>query len=294
MAALDLPDDSLRCPLPLFQLPKPSSAFPYNVSAWAQLLKSCPSMDKNWFLLGLEYGFDIGCYPKKLVSCKRNMPSAFAHSEIIDNYLKEEISLRSIAGPFKSPPFPNLHINRFGVIPKSTLGKWRLITDLSYPFVATVNDGVPSDLCHVTCKGIQSATDKAMRHGKGALMFWKEKYYVDLALPFGLSRAPNIFNRGADLLEWAFSDSDLVCEDDIQHYYDDFFNVGPPGSDQCQVTQETYLAVCDYLGVPVEHSETIGATTCLKYLGFILDSEQLEIRLPKEKQDKVLRALTVW
>ena len=27
-------------------------------------------------------------------------------------------------------------------------------------------------------------------------MFWKNKYYVDLALPFGLCKAPNIFNRG--------------------------------------------------------------------------------------------------
>ena len=112
---------------------------------------------------------------------------------------------------------------------------------------------------------------------------------MDLAFPFGLSRAPNIFNRGADLLEWVFSD-----EDDIQHYYDDFLNVGPPGSDQCQLAQDTCLAVCDYLGVHVEHSKTISATTSLKYLSFILDSEQLEIRLPKEKQDKVLRALSAW
>ena len=27
-------------------------------------------------------------------------------------------------------------------------------------------------------------------------MFWKNKYYVDLALPFGLCKAPNIFNGG--------------------------------------------------------------------------------------------------
>ena len=54
------------------------------------------------------------------------------------------------------------------------------------------------------------------------------------------------------------------------------------------------FTVCDYLGVPVEHSKMISATTSLKYLSFILDSEWLEIRLPKEKQDKVLRALSAW
>ena len=156
LAASELTDVSLRCPRLLFQLPKPALVSPYNVYACAQLLKSCPSIDKNWFLSGLECGFDIGCFPKKLVSCKRNMPSAYAHSEIVDNYLKEELAFGSIAGPFKSPPFPNLHINRFGVIPKSTPGKWCLITDLSYPFGASVNDGIPSELCYVTCKGILS------------------------------------------------------------------------------------------------------------------------------------------
>ena len=170
LAASELTDVSLRCPLLLFQLPESALVSPYNVYAWAQLLKSCPSIDKNWFLSGLEYRFGIGCIPKKLVSCKHNMPCAYAHSEIVDNYLKEELSFGSIAGPFKSPPFPNLHINRFGVIPKSTPGKWRLINYLSYPFGASVNDGIPSELCYVTCKEIQSAIDKVMHYGKGALM----------------------------------------------------------------------------------------------------------------------------
>ena len=26
-------------------------------------------------------------------------------------------------------------------------------------------------------------------------MFWKDHYYEDLAFPFGVSKAPNIFNR---------------------------------------------------------------------------------------------------
>ena len=125
-------------------------------------------------------------------------------------------------------------------------------------------------------------------------MFWKDSNYVDLALPL-VYPEPQIFLTGGPIcLEWVFSDAESVCEDDIQHYYDDFLNVGPPGSDQCQLAQDTCLAVCDYLGVPVEHSKTISATTSLKYLGFILDSEQLEIRLPKEKQDNVLRASSAW
>ena len=59
-----------------------------------------------------------------LSSSKKNMPSAYQHPKIIDNYLKEEIEYGCIAGPFDSAPFKNFHINQFGIIPKSTPGKW--------------------------------------------------------------------------------------------------------------------------------------------------------------------------
>ena len=70
----------------------------------------------------------------------------------------------------KEPPLPNLHINRFGVIPKSTLGKLRLLTDLAYRQGSSVNDSIPKELCCITCKGIQEAIDKIMRLGRGALL----------------------------------------------------------------------------------------------------------------------------
>ena len=31
---------------------------------------------------------------------------------------------------------------------------------------------------------------------------WRNAYYIDLALPFGLSSAPAIFNSVAELVEW--------------------------------------------------------------------------------------------
>ena len=33
-------------------------------------------------------------------------------------------------------------------------------------------------------------------------MKWRNQYYVDLALPFGLRSAPFIFNAIADMVEW--------------------------------------------------------------------------------------------
>ena len=54
-----------------------------------------------------------------------------------------------------SPPFPlgmahaaAWQMSRFGVILKHhTLGKWRLIVDLSFPAGASINDGIDPSLC---------------------------------------------------------------------------------------------------------------------------------------------------
>ena len=86
-------------------------------------------------LEGLRHGFYLGFSPsQKLKSAKKNKPSAAQHPSVVDQYLANEVSLGRVAGPFSAPPFPNLHVSSFGVIPKrGQPGKWRLIVDLSSP-----------------------------------------------------------------------------------------------------------------------------------------------------------------
>ena len=94
---------------------------------------------RNSFRLGFQHS-------KKLKSAKSNKASANQHSEVIDCYLANEVSLGRVAGPFSSPPFPNLHVSSFGVIPKKGQpGKWRFIVDLSSPSGLSVNDGIDPD-----------------------------------------------------------------------------------------------------------------------------------------------------
>ena len=54
-----------------------------------------------------------------MTSATQNMHSACSHTEIVDDYLLKELKRGSIAGPFNALPSPSLHINRFGLIPKS-------------------------------------------------------------------------------------------------------------------------------------------------------------------------------
>ena len=46
------------------------------------------------------------------------MHLATTHQDVIDEYLKQEVQLGNILGPFPKPTAPAVHINHFGVIPK--------------------------------------------------------------------------------------------------------------------------------------------------------------------------------
>ena len=45
-------------------------------------------------------------------------------------------------------------------------------------------------------------------------MKWRDKYYVDMALPFGLCSAPYIFTSIADMVKWILTHNyrvDFLC-----------------------------------------------------------------------------------
>ena len=142
-------------------------------------------------------------------------------------YIEDELRKSRFLGPFHNSHSQNLHLNRFGVIPKGhNTGKWRLITDLSYPESASVNDGIDPSLCSLKYILVDMISQTIVRLGKGGTLLakvdieaayrlvpvhpqdtqlqavkWNDRVYVDPMLPFGLRSAPKIFNAIADALE---------------------------------------------------------------------------------------------
>ena len=294
----------------------PLAISPLNYYFWNLLLSNYDYQDKQWLLRGLRFGFDIGTSDGVLKSATRNCLSASTQPHIITNYLQEETDFGTMLGPLDVPPYSDLHINRFGVIPKSTPGTFRLITDLSFPRHCSVNDLIPDSQAEVSYTGIPEAIDLIMPLGKGALlakfdirrayrllpvksqqrhmlgMQWQGKFYIDLALPFGLRSAPKIFTRFADALQFLLEKE--VCVSNLQHYLDDFFLVGPPNSNICKRHLEACFSLCETLGVPIAQDKTEGPSTCITYLGFKLDSVEQELQLPQEKLVQVRAKLSVW
>jgi len=121
-------------------------------------------------------------------------------------------------------------------------------------------------------------------------MKWRNQYYVDLALPFGLRSAPFIFNSIADLVEWILVHSHHIPA--LLHYLDDFITAGPPDSPQCAHNLAVALAVCKRLGLPLHPGKYMGPATVLVVLGIELDS--VRIGFCEEKLSPLKDLISSW
>ena len=294
------------------------SVCPFNMSVWDELAANFPSiLRRDYVSNGLKHGFSLGYVPGPLISAKENNKSARDHPEVIRKYLENELSHRSIAGPFSTPPITNLHFSRFGVIPKKEPNKFRLILDLSHPLNASVNAGIPDECATVSYTRLDHIIEKIVRFGKGTLlgkwdvsrayrnipvqdsdrallgMRWEGKIFVDLTLSFGGRSCPAIFTEVADVL--AFICSVGLNFTELDHYLDDFISIC---RNRCvSIAREEFLAMLRTLGilkVPVADDKTVLPTTVIEFIGIILDSINLEARLSKEKLRDFSELLLSW
>ena len=92
----------------------------------------------------------------------------------------------------------------------------------------------------------------------------------------------SLVNAVADALEWYLRQSGI---DDVEHYLDDFIVIGPPNSSQCQSAMAILDNVCRQLRLPIAEHKRDSPTTCLTFLGIVIDTLKGELRLPTEKLD---------
>ena len=257
---------------------------PLQLAEFQHELAHHPHRAKVQYVLdGIAHGFSSGFNASwvALRSSLRNMRSATEHPDVIDEYLATEIAKGRVAGPFATPPF---------LIPKKGQpGKWRLILDLSSPTQHSVNDGIPKDPFSLQYISVDDAIKILMALGPGALMAkfdvespyrnvamrpdehylfgmrWRDLFFIDLALPFGLRSAPFIFNSIADMVEWILKVNYSVRY--LLHYLDDFLSLGPAGSSACAGRITIARSVFSRLGLPLYPSKCEGPTPVLIFLG---------------------------
>ena len=246
------------------------------------------------------------------------MQSANQHSEVVSQYLAEEIAAGRLLGPFPLEMAQSAywHISRFGVIPKQNKpGQWRLIVDLSFPEGASVNSGIDQSLCSLTYTKVEEVAQAVFDLGQGSelakadikaayrlvpvhpqdrpllAMQWQGKVYVDKALPFGLRSAPKLFNAIADAIEWVAKNQGASH---LWHYLDDYITIGRAGTGECEFNKRIFHHVCSRLGVPLAVDKCEGPTTCLTFLGIEIDTVAMELRLPQVKLARLKGEISAW
>ena len=243
------------------------------------------------------------------------MKSAMDNPQVVTQYLESECRAGRVVGPLSIEEFPFVHISRFGVIPKSTPGKWRLIVDMSSPEGGSINNGIQETVCSLSYATVEDATQGIVNYGMGAFlikidirnayrvvpvhpddrwlmgMLWKGSLFVDTALPFGLRSAPKIFTALADAAEWIARQRGVEF---VIHYLDDFLIVTSADTNQGEHALRILLETFECLGLPVAWDKLEGPSTCLTFLGFELDTRRMETRLPSHKLEVTRREVQQW
>ena len=204
-------------------------------------------------------------------------------------------------------------LNPIGVAEGKYSKKKRLIVDLSAPHDNpnnfSLNDLIDKQEYSLQYVNIDQAIDIVKKLGLGSLMCktdisdafklvlihpslwpfhaikWEEKYYFYTRLVFGSRSSPKIFDTLSRAICWIAIN--VFHEKNILHLLDDFLTTDPSDF-MADRTMALVLMLFKTLNIPIASHKTEGTpTTCLAYLGIILDSNKLEACLPLNKVERI-------
>jgi len=176
---------SCKCGYPPSQLPTPVKS-PSQLGSLHSLiscslahtmLRDHPNRPLVQFAVqGICQGFCIGFTwpPESLKSVRKNLEGAEQLPTVINDYISSELAMGHVVGSFPPHTVLQVHISRFGVIPKGQTGRWRLIVDLSQPKSHSVNDGISKPLCSLKYITIDEAI-KSIIQGSTIGKDWYQK-----------------------------------------------------------------------------------------------------------------------
>ena len=287
----------------------PSLPTPINAFVLQQMLTTYPLQpDARELLLGFTQGFDLKFKgPRVPLRCV-NLKSFTSNLQVGVQKVTTEVVAGRVAGPFRYPPFPDLHCSPLGLVPKKEPNEFRLIHHLSSPRGHSVNNGISKEDATVQYSTFDDAIELIQALGQRALMSKADiksafrllpvrpedypllgfqvgsQFFFDKALPMGCAISCNLFEKFSRFLHWLTVRHTTIHS--IVHFLDDFLFVGPAHSQQSSQLLIGFKSICDSLGVPLAQEKTVPPTTTILFLGLEIDSVEQLIRVPPDKLAK--------
>ena len=261
----------------------------------------------QYIIDGFTQGFRINFDGPDLPLTSSNSDSANQNPQAVDQKIKKELELGRLAGPFDSVPFQNYKCSPLALREKQNTGKYRLLHNLSFPYDATsVNYNISKDDSTVSYSNIKDAISLIQAASPPAFMaktdisdafriipihpsdyhltgfYWKG-YYYDKCLPMGCSSSCKIFELFSSALQWILKEKFGIV--DVVKILDDFLFIEEEFH-QCKNSLQTFITLCNELGVPLAPHKTEGPSTSIVFLGIGLDSQKMLAFLPPDKLER--------
>ena len=243
---------------------------------------------------------------------------------VLWNKVMGEVKAKRYAGPYKQIPFKNYIQSPIGLVPKDGGTKTRLIFHLSHPRLSkrnqrklSVNAITPPELIKVKypdfnegvrlcletgldCAAAKSDMSSAFRHLPIAKKFWKYLimkakhpktalvyYFIDKCLPFGAAISCALFQLFSNAVAHIVS---YRTNKKLVNYLDDFFFVALFKL-LCNWQVREFLQVCSTINFPVSLEKTVWASTCITFLGLLINTKTATVSIPLEKIEKTILAI---
>ena len=288
-----------------------------NLPAWQAGLTDYHDPDVALFL---AYGWPINyCSSSNPTPSNTNHSSAVNFAETIDSFIETELSHEATAGPFQHDPIPlTLQTSPLQTVDKDQT-KRRVVLDLSFPHGHSVNDGIPKDTFldvpfHLTLPRSADFVNLILSKGTGCFLYkkdlkrayrqipvdpkdyrflgykWRDNFYFDLVLPFGLRSATMACQRTTTAIAYMFKSE---FQFDCINYVDDF-----GGVEQDYATAATAFLqlgnLFERLGLESSPSKDWPPSTRMPFLGLVYDTVKMSIEVPQDKLDSVTSLVRRW
>jgi hypothetical protein len=300
-AAFDPSDPPLR-----------DSPSPLCIQAWIENLQRYPGL-LPYIIHGiLTFGARTGYDGPDQFIISRNLPLSAEDQLLIDAKVSVDEAAGLIERVFPSPPFI---CSPLGMVPKHDGGR-RRIHHLSFPPGLSVNDFIDPSYGAITYASFDAILQSILRAGRGCWIMkrdirdafrivpiavphrhllgfsWRNTFYQECALPFGLRTAPVLFNLFAEALHWILLSR--AYPGDLHHYLDDFISIFPEKQRSTEAIRHAaalWVETTNDLGIPRKDSKDELGTT-VTVLGLEIDTIASEVRLPHDKVQRLQAAIS--
>ena len=293
------------------------------VSGWNvdYLEKKLSRYEDKQIIQMLKYGFPIEC---NIVGETESPPpgnhgGAKQFPDEIDVYINKELTKGTLLGPFDTNPFGKFtRFSPMNTRPKKESDDRRIILDLSWPPEGeSVNQHINKDRyrgedVELRLPGVDALLEVIYKKGKACLIFrrdmksaykqipvclgeihllgyiHRDKYYFDLSLPMGLKNSAYICQRVTDMIMYIFRQEGY----DGTNYLDDL-----AAAEVVEIAQQAYQILSDILreaGALEAESKAIPPSTCMLFLGILIDTVLMRLSIDKDRMKLIIRELEQW